>query len=114
MDELSVVFDALANEHRRRIVGALAIRPASISELAAMCDLSLPAVHKHIRVLESAALVRRRKIGRVNFLALQRGPLRSLQGWVDEFHPWWGDDSESLETYATHFQGQSSTTKESP
>jgi len=114
MDELSAVFDALANEHRRRIVRALAIRPASVSELAALCDLSLPAIHKHIQALESAAMVRRRKIGRVSFLALQRAPLRSLQTWVDEFHPWWGDDSESLETYANHFAWQSSATKESP
>ncbi|MGW5237884.1 ArsR/SmtB family transcription factor [Monashia sp. NPDC004114] len=114
MDELNAVFDALANENRRRIVRALAIKPASISELAAMCDLSLPAIHKHIQILEAAAMVRRRKVGRVNFLALQRAPLRSLQTWVDEFHPWWGDDSESLETYATHFERQSSATKESP
>jgi DNA-binding transcriptional ArsR family regulator len=114
MDELSAVFDALANEHRRRIVRALAIKPASVSELAAMCGLSLPAIHKHIRVLESAALARRRKIGRTNFLALQRARLRSLQTWVDEFHPWWGDDEESLESYAQHFEQQSSATKESP
>ena len=114
MDELSDVFDALANEHRRRIIHALALRPASVSELAALCDLSLPAIHKHIQNLESAAMVRRRKVGRVNFLALQRAPLRLLQVWVDEFHPWWGDDEESLETYADHFERQSSASKESP
>jgi DNA-binding transcriptional ArsR family regulator len=114
VDELSAVFDALANEHRRRIVHALGIGPASVSELAAMCGLSLPAIHKHIQVLETAAMVRRRKVGRVNFLALQRAPLRSLQTWVDDFHPWWGDDDESLETYAHHFEEQSSATKETP
>jgi len=114
MDELSAVFDALANEHRRRIVRALAIKPASVSELADLCDLSLPAIHKHIRVLESAAMVRRRKLGRVNFLAIQRAPLRSLQTWVGDFHPWWGDDEESLETYANHVERQSNATKESP
>jgi DNA-binding transcriptional ArsR family regulator len=114
MDELSAVFDALANEHRRRIIHALAIKPASISELAAICELSLPAIHKHIQVLDSAAMVRRRKVGRVNFLALQRAPLRLLQGWVGDFHPWWGDDSESLETYANQFERRSSSTKESP
>ncbi len=114
MDELSAVFDALANEHRRRIVRALAIKPASISELAASCNQSLPAIHKHIQVLERAELVRRRKVGRVNSLALQRAPLRSLQSWVDDFHPWWGDDSESLETYAAAFEHESSATKESP
>ena len=114
MDELTAVFDALANEHRRRIVSALAIQPASVSELAALCHLSLPAIHKHIQVLESAAMVRRRKIGRINFLALQRRPLQRLDTWVAQFHPWWGDDHESLENYAAHFERQSTATKESP
>ncbi|MEX1287091.1 MAG: metalloregulator ArsR/SmtB family transcription factor [Acidimicrobiia bacterium] len=102
IDRLDPVFEALANEHRRAIIHALATRPHSISDLADQRDLSLPAIHKHVRVLEAAGMVRRRKVGRTNFLALERSPLRDLQAWVEQFHPWWGTDGESLENYVAH------------
>lgn len=98
-EELSPIFNALANEHRREIIHALAVQPRSISHLASLRGLSLPAIHKHVRVLESAAMVRRRKIGRTNFLALEREPLQRLTTWVEQFHPWWGTEAESLENY---------------
>lgn len=101
-NDLNPVFDALANEHRREVIYALAIQPRSISELATMRNLSLPAIHKHIRVLEDAAMISRRKVGRTNFLALQRAPLRLLQKWVEQFHPYWGTEAESLETYVAY------------
>lgn len=101
-DDLSPVFDALANDHRRQIIRALALQPQSISQLASLQGLSLPAIHKHIRVLENAAMVRRRKIGRTNYLTLEREPLRRLTTWVEQFHPWWGTEGESLETYARY------------
>ncbi|WES63977.1 metalloregulator ArsR/SmtB family transcription factor [Microbacter sp. GSS18] len=112
MDELSSVFAALANEHRRQIVLALALRPHSISELAELRGLSLPAIHKHIAVLEDSEMVRRRKVGRTTILALQRAPLRRLQAWVGRFHPDWGTDDEGLDNYADHFLHQVTPTKE--
>lgn len=102
VEDLNLVFAALTNEHRREIIHMLALQPRSISQLATMRDLSLPAIHKHIRVLEEAAMVRRRKVGRTNYLALEREPLRRLQAWTDRFHPWWGTEAESLETYTEY------------
>lgn len=102
--DLNSVFEALANEHRREIIHLLALQPRSISQLADVRGLSLPAMHKHVRVLESAALVRRRKIGRTNFLALERGGLSNLRAWIDGFNPWWGTDQESLENYAEYLR----------
>lgn len=102
VDDLSPVFDALANEHRREIITLLALHPRSISQLAALRNLSLPAIHKHVRVLEGASMVRRRKIGRTNVLTLEREPLRHLQIWTEQFHPWWGTGEESLENYAEY------------
>ena len=99
MDHLSQVFDALANEHRREMIRLLALQPRSISQLAELRGLSLPAIHKHVRVLEEAAMVSRRKLGRTNFLALEREPLSRLQAWTGQFHPWWGTDAETLENY---------------
>jgi DNA-binding transcriptional ArsR family regulator len=111
-DELDPVFGALANEHRREIVRLLALQPSSISRLAQLRDLSLPAIHKHVRVLEEAEMVRRRKIGRTNFLSLERKPILDLQSWVDQFQPWWGTGRESLENYAAHLSKDPTTTEE--
>jgi len=104
LDGLSRVFDALANEHRREIMRLLALQPRSISQLADLRGLSLPAIHKHVHVLEEAAMVRRRKFGRTNFLALEREPLDRLQAWTGQFNPWWGTDGETLENYADALQ----------
>lgn len=112
MDDLSPVFEAMANEHRREMIRELALLPRSISQLAALRHLSLPAIHKHVRVLEDAAMVRRRKIGRTNFLALEREPLRRLQAWMDQFHPWWGIDEESLDNYAEYLRNDPTSSKE--
>jgi DNA-binding transcriptional ArsR family regulator len=85
---------------------ALSLRPHSISQLASIQGLSLPAIHKHIRVLEEAGMVIRKKAGRTNFLALNRKPLRDLQEWVGGFNPYWGSEKETLENYARHLGGR--------
>lgn len=112
MDDLSRVFDALANEHRREIIRLLAIQPRSISQLADLRGLSLPAIHKHVRLLEEAAMVSRRKLGRTNFLALERAPLSRLQAWTGQLNPWWGTDRETLENYAGALRRDPPSTKE--
>lgn len=100
--DLDGPFEALANGHRREIISALGLQPRSISQLAEMRSLSLPAIHKHIRVLESAELVVRKKVGRTNFLALNRAPLRGLAEWIGGFNPHWGTEQETLENYAQY------------
>ena len=97
--DLDTVLAALANAHRRAIVHALGLQPYSISQLAALRDLSLPAIHKHLAILEDAHLIRRRKTGRTTYLTLQRQTLRSLQDWLTEFHTYWGTDAASLANY---------------
>jgi DNA-binding transcriptional ArsR family regulator len=97
-----MVFEALANQHRREIIVALSRQPHSISQLASMRGLSLPAIHKHVRVLEKAGLLLRRKSGRTNFLALNREPLRGVQNWADQFHTYWGSEGETLENYVQY------------
>lgn len=93
------MFAALANRHRREIFELLALQPASIQQLARRLGVSLTAIHRHIRVLEDALLIRRKKSGRVNFLAINRAPLRRLQEWNEQFHAYWGSDEDSLENY---------------
>ena len=79
--DLDNVFEALANRHRREIIYVLSLGPCSISKLAFLRNLSLPAIHKHIEVLEKGGIVTRRKIGQTNFLTLNRDSFRGLQDW---------------------------------
>ena len=98
-DDLDSVFAALANPHRRQIVHLLALQPASIQQLAQQLGISLTAIHRHIRVLEDAALVQRKKSGRVNFLAINRATMLRVQEWAQQYHAYWGSDEETLENY---------------
>jgi DNA-binding transcriptional ArsR family regulator len=99
---LDKIFEAFANQHRREIIHALSLQPHSISQLAAMQELSLPAIHKHLVVLEKAGMILRKKIGRTNFLTLNRKSLLFLQNWLMQYHAYWGSDEETLENYAKY------------
>jgi DNA-binding transcriptional ArsR family regulator len=85
--DLDSVFEALANRHRREIVYILSLQPCSISKLAFLRNLSLPAIHKHIKILEKGGMVTRRKIGQTNFLTLKRESLSGLQDWLQRIRP---------------------------
>jgi DNA-binding transcriptional ArsR family regulator len=98
-DDLDRLFGALANGHRRAMVQLLGLGPHSVSRLAAARGLSLPAMSKHVRVLEDAGLVTRRKLGRTTFLALDRASIRELQAWLAQYHAYWGTEKETLENY---------------
>src|SRR5258705_11994815 len=80
--DLDNVFEALANKHRREIIYVLSLGPCSISKLAFLRNLSLPAIHKHIEILEKGGMVTRRKIGQTNFLTLNPASLSGLQDWL--------------------------------
>ena len=101
-DLLDQLLEALANPHRRDIVYLLGLQPYAVHQLAELRGLSLPAIHKHIKVLEHAGLISRRKHGRTNYLTLDPRPLRLLQGWVNQFHTHWGSAMASYENYASH------------
>ena len=100
--DLDKIFDALANQHRREIVYHLGLQPYSISQLASMRHLSLPAIHKHIKLLENAELVIRKKTGQTNFLTLNRDSLIALQNWLMQYHTYWGTNEQTLENYTKY------------
>ena len=104
--DLDNVFEALANKHRREIIYVLGLQPCSISQLASMRGLTLPAIYKHIKVLEKGGMIIRKKIGQTNFLTLNREALRSLQDWVMQYHTYWGSEEETLENYAQYLHLQ--------
>lgn len=96
---LDASFTAMAHGKRRDMLYYLSFRPATIGQLADEFRLSLPAMHKHIRLLEKARLIQRRKVGRTNFVALNRQSLSLAQRWLMQFRTEWGNDEESLDNY---------------
>ncbi|MDB5179043.1 MAG: transcriptional regulator [Patescibacteria group bacterium] len=97
--QLDAVFAALSHQKRRAILHDLAFRPATVSVLAEDHGLSLPGIYKHLKVLEEAQLVIRKKAGRTNFVALNKRQWRAVQGWIMQYHTEWGNDEETLENY---------------
>jgi len=96
---LDFTFAALAHAKRRDIIATLAFRPATVSQLAEEYAISLPAIHKHIRTLEEAQLIQRKKVGRTNFVAINRDGLRLAQTWIMQYRADWGSNQETLENY---------------
>ena len=111
-DDLDRLFAALANHHRREMVQLLGLQPYSISRLADVRGLSLPAISKHVRVLVEAGIVRRRKLGRTTFLALDRASILRLQAWLGQYHAFWGTEQETLENYQAFLADGPSTERE--
>lgn len=102
LPDLDIIFEALANKHRRKIVYALGLQPHSITQLAAQQDLSLPAIHKHIKILEGAGMILRKKVKQTNFLALNKQSLWGLQEWLRQYQAYWGNYEETLENYVNY------------
>lgn len=102
--ELDHIFDALSHATRRGILNTLSFRPATVSQLAKEHHVSLPAIHRHIRSLEEAALIQRKKVGRTNFVALNRTSLRDAQNWIMQYRTDWGTGKETLENYISSLQ----------
>jgi DNA-binding transcriptional ArsR family regulator len=102
--QLDTVLDALANQKRRGIIHDLSLHPYSVGQLARHQELSLPAIHKHIRTLEHAQLIIRRKTGRTNFVALNNKTLSLAQNWIAQYHTAWGAPEATLENYISQMQ----------
>ena len=102
--QLDTILDTLANQKRRGIVDDLSLNPSTVKQLADRHDLSLPAIHKHIRSLENANLIVRRKVGRTNFVALNPETLGLAQGWIMQYQTNWGNAHATLENYASRMQ----------
>ena len=113
-EDLDRLFAALANRHRREMVNLLGLQPYSISRLAELNGVSLPAMNKHVRVLETAGLVTRRKLGRTTFLTLDRSAIRAVQAWLATFHAYWGTEKETLENYERFLASDPTTRREDP
>ena len=98
-NRLDRTFAALADPTRRRILAHLARGDRCVTHLAKPHDMSLPAVSKHLRVLEKAGLLRRRRYGRVHEMQLDAKPLKKAAQWVEEYRKFWEGSLDRLAAY---------------
>ena len=105
-DALDRAFQALSDPNRRRIVERLARGPASVSELAAPLEMSLPAMHHHLRALEQSGLVRSEKTGRVRTCRIEPAAIRGLEKWVAMRREHWEHRLDRLETWLADPQNE--------
>lgn len=98
-DRLDAVFHALSDRTRRALVARLAAKPGKITELAKPFAMSLPAVSRHIRVLEEAGLVARCVDGRVHECSLSAARLQSIDHWLALYRHFWEGNLDSLSRY---------------
>lgn len=96
---LNRTFAALSDPTRRRILAHLARGDQCVTDLAEPYKMSLPAVSKHLRVLEKAGLLRRRRYGRVHQIHLETEPLRQAAQWVEEYRKFWEGSLDRLAAY---------------
>jgi DNA-binding transcriptional ArsR family regulator len=98
-DMLSSTFAALADPTRRAILARLAQGEATVTELAAPFDLSLPAVSKHLRVLQRARLIEQGRQAQWRPCRLSPAPLRDVADWIGQYRRHWEESFERLDTY---------------
>jgi DNA-binding transcriptional ArsR family regulator len=96
---LDRVFSALADPTRRAIVARLADGRASVGQLAAPFEVSLPAISKHLRILENVGLVARERYGRVHELRLVARPMREAAEWIERYRSFWESRLDALEEH---------------
>jgi DNA-binding transcriptional ArsR family regulator len=106
---LNQTFSAIADPTRRAILQRLARGEASVKELAAPFDMSLPAISKHVTVLERAGLLRRQKVGRVQRCQLIGQPLGEAAAWLMSYQRFWEAKLDALVDYLSQDGGDGPT-----
>ncbi|HLF70980.1 MAG TPA: metalloregulator ArsR/SmtB family transcription factor [Dehalococcoidia bacterium] len=105
-DQLSATFAALADPTRRSILERLASGEASVTELAEPFDMSLPAVSKHLKVLERAGLIARGRDAQWRPSRLRAGPLKEVDDWVEHYRRFWEESLDRLDEYLQELQSK--------
>jgi DNA-binding transcriptional ArsR family regulator len=100
-DQLSMTFAALADPTRRAILARLATGECSVTELAEPFEMSLPAVSKHLGVLERAGLIARGREAQWRPCRLEAGPLKEVADWAERYRAIWEQRLDRLDTYLT-------------
>jgi DNA-binding transcriptional ArsR family regulator len=102
--DLNITFAALADPTRRAILARLASGEASVTELAEPFQMSLPAISKHLKVLERAGLIARGREAQWRPCRLAAGPLKDAADWLDHYRRFWDESFDRLEDYLRELQ----------
>ena len=104
LDQLSATYAALADPTRRAILSRLTTGEASVTELAEPFEMSLPAVSKHLKVLERAGLIARSRKAQWRPCRLEAAPLKDAADWLEEYRRFWEQSLDRLEDYLRELQ----------
>jgi DNA-binding transcriptional ArsR family regulator len=105
-DRLSTTFSALADPTRRAILARLIGGEVSVTELAEPFAMSLPAVSKHLKVLERAGLIKRSREAQWRPCALEAGPLKDAADWLEHYRHFWEESLDRLDDYLGELQAE--------
>jgi DNA-binding transcriptional ArsR family regulator len=105
-DSISSTFAALADPTRRAILARLALGETSVTKLAEPFEMSMPAVSKHLRVLERAGLITRGREAQWRPCKLKAEPLREAAGWLEEYRQFWEQSFDRLDEYLQRLQAE--------
>ncbi|MBX9463302.1 MAG: metalloregulator ArsR/SmtB family transcription factor [Aquamicrobium sp.] len=103
-DPLSLTLSALADPTRRAILARLSRGEATVSQLAEPFQMSMPAVSKHLRVLERAGLIEQGREAQFRPRRLRPDPLRDLAGWLEDYRRYWEENLDQLDDYLKEIQ----------
>ena len=104
VDRLSETFGALADPTRRAILARLASGEASVTELAAPFDMSMPAISKHLKVLERAGLIARGREAQWRPCRIEAGPLKDVADWLEHYRRFWDESFDRLDEYLSELK----------
>lgn len=96
---LDVTFMALSDATRRAILRRLALGDQTVTEIARPFNMSLPAVSKHLKILQAAGLLSKKKEGRIYRCSLNAGPMKEASDWITDYSKFWQKQFDSLEEY---------------
>lgn len=105
-DRLSETFAALADPTRRAILARLASGEASVTQLAEPFAMSMPAISKHLKVLERAGLISRGREAQWRPCRLAAGPLQDIAGWIENYRRFWEESFDRLDDYLQQLKNQ--------
>jgi DNA-binding transcriptional ArsR family regulator len=111
-DPLSITFSALADPTRRAILARLALGETSVTELAEPFSMSLPAISKHLKVLEHAGLIARGREAQWRPCRITPIALKDVDGWLEKYRRFWDESFDRLEDYLQELQAQEKLEKE--
>lgn len=105
-NQLNATFSALADPTRRAILVRLASGEASVNELAEPFDMSLPAVTKHLKVLQRAGLISQSRLAQQRPCKLEAAPLQEAVNWIEQYRQFWEQRLDQLDSYLKTLQAQ--------